>query len=459
LDLPIQIFRRKESIAVSDISTAVKIEDISSVKKKLSFDIPWADVKSELDTVYRKVGKTAKIRGFRPGKIPRAILESHYREQAEEETATNLVNRYYWKVLQEKDIPSVTHPQIEQKGIEAEKDFTFSATIEIEPIIDPKDYIGLELEREEPIVTEDELEARLHEIRQMFATMEDLKEERGIAEGDFVTLDFSGSIAGKSLKELTSENHLLEVGSKTFVPGFEDQLIGLRKGETKMIVVKFPDTYNVPHLAGKDVEFKVNIKGIRVKTLPEIDDNFIKNFDKYESLAALKADVRKSLEEEKRRKIAGEFERSIGDKLLANNDFDIPESYVERQVFFMMSDMQRRMASNGMDPKNAAEFAFKLRDRFREDAVRIVKTSLLIKNIAKKEGITVQDDEVDDQIREIASQKAQDYESFKKTLTKDGLIDNVRNEVLNGKTYEFLSSKATITVPNAPGKALTEEGK
>ena len=182
---------------MSDISAAVKIEDISSVKKKLSFDIPWADVKNELDTVYRKVGKTAKIKGFRPGKIPRAILESYYREQAEEETVTNLVNRYYWEALKEKEIPSVTHPQIEQKGIEAEKDFTFSATIEVEPIIDPKDYLGLELEREEPVVTEEDLEARLLEIRQMFATMEDLNEERGVAEGDFVTLDFAGSIAGK----------------------------------------------------------------------------------------------------------------------------------------------------------------------------------------------------------------------------------------------------------------------
>ncbi len=183
---------------MSDISAAVKIEDISSVKKKLSFDIPWADVKNELDAVYRKVGKNAKIKGFRPGKIPRAILESYYREQAEEETVTNLVNRYYWETLKEKEIPSVTHPEIEQKGIEAEKDFTFSATIEVEPIIDPKDYLGLELEREEPVVTEEDLEARMLEIRQMFATMEELNEERGVTEGDFVTLDFAGSIAGRA---------------------------------------------------------------------------------------------------------------------------------------------------------------------------------------------------------------------------------------------------------------------
>ncbi len=444
---------------MSDISAAVKIEDISSVKKKLSFDIPWADVKNELDMVYRKVGKTAKIKGFRPGKIPRAIIESYYREQAEEETVTNLVNRYYWEALKEKEIPSVTPPKIEQNGIEAEKDFSFSATIEVEPSIDPKDYLGLELEREEPVVTEEDLDARMLEIRKMFATMEDLNEERGVTEGDFVTLDFSGSIAGKVLKELSAENHLLEVGSKTFVPGFEDQLIGLKKEETKTIFVTFPPDYNVSHLAGKDVQFKVNVKGIRIKKIPEIDDNFVKNFEKYESLDALKADIRESLEAEKKRKVAAEFEKSIGEKLLTKNDFDIPESYIERQIYFMMSDMQRRMVSGGMDPKKAAEFAFRLHDQFREDATKNVKIALLIKHIARKEGLTVVDEEVDNQVREIASQRAQDYESLKASLVKDDLLDNIRNEILDRKTYEFLSSKATITVPTVMRNGGTEERK
>jgi trigger factor len=444
---------------VSDVISAVKIEDISSVKKKLSFDIPWTDVKNELDTVYRKVGKTAKVKGFRPGKIPRAILEIYYREQAEEETVSNLVNRYYWETLKKKKIPSVTHPKIEQKGIETGKDFTFSAMIEVEPTIEPKDYLGLELEKDDPVVTEEDLEVRLHEIRQMFATMEDLNEERGVVEGDFVTLDFTGSISGESLKELTSENYLLEIGSKTFVPGFEDQLIGLKQGETKSVVVKFPQTYNVSHIAGKDAEFKVKIKAIRIKKMPEIDDNFVKNFDKYESVAALKADVRKSLEEEKQRKIAADFDRSIGDKLLTKNDFDVPESYIERQIYYMMSDVQRRMISGGMDPKKATEYSLKLHDQFLEEATKIVKTALLIKNIALKEALTVDDDEVNNQIREIASQRAQDYESLKISLEKDDLIENIKSEILNRKTYEFLSSKATVTLPNAEKKAVMEEGK
>jgi trigger factor len=405
------------------------------------------------------VGKKAKIRGFRPGRIPRGILEAHYREEAEEETVSNLVNRYYWETLQEKKIPAVMQPEIEQKGIETEKNFTFSATVEVEPAVEPRDYIGLELEKEEPVVTEKELEARMQEIRQMFATMEEVSEDRGIIAGDFVTLDFTGTLDGKPLKELKSENHLLEIGSKTFVPGFEDQVVGMKKGDTKSFAVQFPENYHAAHLAGKDVEFVVMIKGIRIKKIPEIDEQFIKNFERYESLEALRDDIRKNLEEEKKRKIAVAFERQISDRLLEKNAFEVPESFVERQIYYMMSDTQRRMVSGGMDPKKAAEFSFKLHDQFREEAAKIVKTVLLLKGIAGKEGLTAGDDEVENQIREIAAQRAQDYETLKKSLDKDDLIDNIRSEILNRKTYEFLEVKAKVATVRNANKDMPEERK
>jgi trigger factor len=444
---------------VSDISVAVKIEDINAVKKKLTFDIPWADVKSELDAVYRKVGKTAKVKGFRPGRIPRGILERHYREDAEGETVSNLVNRYYWETLQEKEISAVTQPRIEQKGIEAEKKFTFSATVEVEPAFEPKDYIGLELEKEETVVTDEDIATRMQEIRQMFATMEEVDEDRGIMIGDFVTLDFTGALAGEQLKELKSENYLLEIGLKAFIPGFEEQLIGMKKGDMKSVAVRFPEDYQTAHLAGKDVEFKVHIKGIRIKKLPEIDEQFIKNFERYESLEALKVDIRKNLEEDKKRKIALAFERQISNKLLEKNVFDVPDSFIERQIYYMMSDTQRRMVSDGMEPKKAAEFSLKLHDHFREEAARIVKTVLLLKGIAVKEALAAGEDEVEKQIREIAAQRAQDYETLRKSLEKDDLIENIQSEILNRKTYEFLEAKAKVTTVRTEKKEIPEEEK
>lgn len=444
---------------MSDISAAVKIEDISTVKKKLSFDIPWADVKNELDSVYRKVGKKAKVRGFRPGKIPRSILEAHFREEAEEETVSNLVNRYYWETLQEKKIPAVMQPEIKQNGIEAEKNFTFSATVEVEPAVEPRDYVGLELEKQEPVVTGEDLDAKMQEISQMFATIEEVSEDRSIIAGDFVTLDFTGTLAGEPLKELKSENYLLEIGSKTFIPGFEEQVIGMKRGDTKSVSVRFPENYHAAHLAGQEVEFAVIIKGIRIKKIPEIDEQFIKNFEKYESLEALRDDVRRNLKEEKKRQIAAAFEKQISDRLLEKNVFEVPESFVERQIYYMMSDTQRRMVSGGMDSKKAAEFSFKLHDQFREEAARIVKTVLILKGIAVKEGLTVEAGEVENRIREIAAQRAQDYETLKKTLDKDDLIDNIRSEILNRKTYEFLEAKAKVNIVRNSDKDMPEEGK
>jgi len=426
---------------------------------KLSFDIPWLDVKSELDTVYRQVGKTAKIKGFRPGKIPREILERYYRREAEDETASNLVNRHYWKTLQEKQIPAVTRPEIEQKGIEAEKEFSFSATFEVEPVVEPKDYIGLALEKEEPVVTEEDFAARMEELRRMFATMEELQEERGALRGDFVTIDFEGSVAGEAIKELKSENYFLEIGSNAFVPGFEDQLIGAKKSETVSIAVKFPETYHAAHLAGKDVAFTVGVKGIRIKKLPEIDEEFVKNFERYDSLEALRADVRKSLEEDKRRRSDAELERLIDARLLANNDFEVPGSLVERQIYYMISDTQRRMAAGGMDPKQAADLSFRLHDQFREEALRTVKVGLLLRSIAEKEGLQVAEDELEKEIREIAMQRGQDYRIVREKLEKDALIDNISNVLLNRKTYEFLREKATITPIRKERIESAEEGK
>ncbi len=444
---------------MNDISDTVKIEDISTVKKKLSFDIPWEDVKIALDSAYRKVGRKAKVKGFRTGKIPRTILEKHYHEEAEEEAVSSLVNRYYWEVLHQKKISAVMQPEIKQEGITVEKNFTFSATVEVEPAIEPTDYIGLELEKEEPIVTTEDLEARMQEIRQMFATMEEVVEDRGIVAGDFVTLDFSGMTDGKALKELSSENYLLEIGAHTFVPGFEEQVVGMKKGETKSISVRFPEQYHAAHLAGKDVEFSVSVKGIRIKKLPEIDEQFIKNFDKYESLDALREDVRKNLEEEKKRKIEAAFERQISDRLLDKNFFEVPDSFVERQIYYMMSDTQRRMAAGGMDPQKAAEFSFKLRDQFREQAIRIVRTSLLIQGIAAKENLTVGDEEVDNEIREIARRRAQDYETLRKSLAKEERIDDIRGEILNRKTYEFLEAKAKVRIVRHQENDMPKEEK
>ena len=435
---------RKEYGTVNETSAAVTVEDISPVKKKLLFDIAWVDVKRELDACYRDVGRKAKIKGFRQGKVPRKVLESMYKDHVESEAMTNLVNRCYWDAIKEKGIEAVTQPDIDQNGIEEEKSFSFTATVEVEPAMEPKGYIGMELDREETEVTEADIEARLEQIRHMFGTMEEVTEEREVKKGDFTVIDFAGTHEGEALKELTAGNYLLEIGSGAFVPGFEDQIIGMTMGQLKQIQVKFPDDYGLNRIAGKDITFSVTLKNIKEKKLPEIDENFIRNFDKYDTLEDLRIDIQNTLEEENKTSSDTALKDLIITKLLEINEFEAPPSFIDRQIFFMLEDTRRKMASRGLNKKEIDELSAKYRDMYRDEATRIVKSILLMKNIALKESITVDMEEIDARIREMAQRRGQDFESLKKTIEDSGMIENIREDILNRKVYDFIEDNAHI---------------
>ncbi|HET6488245.1 MAG TPA: trigger factor [Syntrophales bacterium] len=428
----------------SGTGATIKIEEMSPIKKKISFEIPWDEVKKELDNAYRTVGKKARIKGFRPGKTPRHILETYYREDAEGEAVSNLVQRSFEEVMQSDHIMPVAKPQIEQNGIQTEKTFTFSATVEVEPVVEPQGYAGLELEKEDAHVTDKDVDARLEELRNMYSSLKDVDDGRAVQNGDFLLIDFEGSLGGEARKELSEKGFRLEVGSKRFVPGFEDALIGLKKGESKAFTVKFPDDYHVKEFAGKDITFNVTVQDVKVKVLPELDEHFVKIFNKYDNLDALKADLRKSLEEENAGRVKANLQKAIQDKLLEQNPFEVPEAYVERQIFSMMVEYQRRMVMNGMDADNAAKVAANLHDQFRDEATRLVRSGLLLNKIAEKETLSVDDAEIDDRIREAASRYGRDFESMKASYEKDNLIERLRDQILEEKTLDFIESRANI---------------
>ena len=428
----------------SGTGAAIKIEEISPVKKKISFEIPWEEVKKELDAAYRTVGKKARVKGFRPGKTPRHILETYYREDAEGEAVSNIVQRSFEEAMQANSILPVARPQIEQSGIQPEKSFTYSATVEVEPVIDPQGYTGLELQKEDAAVTDKDVDARLEELRNMYSTLKDTEGDRPVQIGDFLLIDFEGKLGEETRKELTETGFRIEVGSKRLVPGFEEALVGLKKGESKEFTVKFPEDYHVKEFAGNDITFNVTVQDVKVKVLPELDENFVKNFNKYDNLEALKTDLRKSLEEEKGSAVKTKLQKAIHDKLLEKNPFEVPEAYVERQIFNMMVEYQRRMVMNGMDADSAANVAANLHDQFRDEAARMVRAGILLQKIAEKESLAVNDQEIDDRIRETATRYGRDFETMKLSYEKDNLIDRLKDQLLEEKTLAFIESRANI---------------
>lgn len=425
----------------------VKIEELSPVKKKMSLEIPWDEVKNELDAVYHDVGRKARLKGFRPGKIPRKVLETYFKDQAEGETTTNIVNKYYWQTLEDKGIVALSRPEINQEGIKENTNFSFTASFEIEPEFEPKNYKGLDLEKEEIKVTDGDVQKRIDEIRHMFATMEEVKEDRVTVKGDFVVIDFEGTLNGEAYEELKAENHFLEIGSGRFVPGFEEQLIGIKKEEKKEIKVTFPTDYHESKFAGQEVVFNVSVKNIKEKKLPENDDSLIKNFEKYNTFDDFKNDVRASLEEKNQQTIKVDLQNSITEKLIKDNDFEAPPSLVERQIYYMMADTQRRMISGGIDEEQAMEFSLKMHDKFKDDAEKIVKSFLLLKKIAQKESFTVEDADVEKYLQDMAVQYKRDYESLKKMYEEEEeRKENLKLEIMQKKVFDFIEQNANIKI-------------
>jgi trigger factor len=425
-------------------TTSVKIEEINPVKKKLSFEIPWNDVRKELDSAYVKIGKKARIKGFRPGKTPRKLLETYYRDEAEGEAISSIISKAYWDAVEQNKLMPATQPEIDQKGIEPEKDFQFSVTVEVSPDIEPKDYLGVEIEQESAEVTGEDVDKRIEELRQVYSTLEDLTEDRGILNGDYVTIDFEGRIGGEPVKDLKGEGTLLEIGSDRFLPGFEEKLVGLKAGESAEFKLKLPEAFQLKDAAGKEVDFSAVIKGVKFKKVPDLDEEFIKNFDKYQSLEQLRDDVRVSLEEEGKARAKADLRKKLADRILEGNPFEVPEAFVERQINLMLLNMQRRMVANGMDPKQSAGMISGLRESARPEAERQVKVSFLLETIAKKESVAVGEEELEESLKQIASRYGQDYEKVKKSYQESNVLEELRAELLEQKTLDFLEDKAKI---------------
>ena len=436
---------------------SVKVEDLSQVKKKISFEVPWPFIKDELDNVYRDIGKKAKIKGFRQGKVPRKMLETYFKEDAENEVITNVVNKYYWQELDNRGIVTLSRPEIEQGGLKENDSFSFSASFEIEPAFEPQGYTGLELERINITIAEKDMERRLTEIRKMFSTMQDITEERPACMGDFVMMDFAGTVDGEAPPEMKGTDYLLELGSKRFVPGFEEELQGMTVNQKKEFSLTFPADYREEKIAGKEAVFTVTLKGIKEQKLPELDEEFIKNFDKYNSLEDLKSDVRQTLEEQAKRQSSAALQEKIMEALLAANEFEVPSTLLERQIFYMMADTQKRMRSAGMDEASAMDFSFKLYDQFKPEALKTVKAFLLVKKIAEKEDIVVTDEEIDNHIKTIAENYHTEYEVVKHAYEDEERMGTIKSELMQKKVFDFIESRANIKDVEREG--LVQEGE
>lgn len=421
------------------------VEEISSIKKKVSIEISEDQVNKEVESSYKDLGKKAKIKGFRPGKVPRDILERYFKDYVKAEVIQKLIEETYPQALSETDLHPVSPPVIDPGGFEDGKPFQYSAMIEVKPDIQLEEYTGLKIEGKKEEVKDEEVEERLKALQNLHANLKTISEARPIQTGDYVIVDYEARLGGKPLEGGKATDFTVEVGSGQFIPAFEEKLIGLKPEEEKEIEVSFPEDYGYQKWAGKTISFHVKIKEIKEKILPPLDDEFAKDLGDYSSFEELKVKLKGEIEKEKELALERQLKDKVVDQLLEINPFDVPESLVGEQAKAMVSDTKLRLAAQGVALKKLGVSEEKLQEDYKAMAQKQVRTFLILEKIAGAEGIAVTDEEADDRLREMSERMHQKFDVVKRYYEKNGLLPEVKAGIIRDKTLNFLLEKANIS--------------
>jgi trigger factor len=420
------------------------VEEISSIKKKVSIEIPEDQVTQEVESFYKDLGKKAKIKGFRPGKVPRDILERYFKDYIKAEVIQKLIQDTYPQALSEANLQPVSPPVVDPGEFENGKPFQYSAVIEVKPDIKLEGYTGLKIEGKKEEVKDEEVGERLKALQNLHANLKAISEARPIQAGDYVIIDYEASMDGKPLEGGKAIDFTVEVGSGQFIPALEEKLIGLKPEEEKEIEISFPEDYGYKKWAGKTISFHVKIKEIKEKILPPLDDEFAKDLGDYASFEELKAKLKGEIEKEKELGLERQLKDQVVDQLLEANPFEVPESLVEEQAKAMISDTKLRLAAQGVVLKNLGVSEEKLQEDYKVMAQKQVRTFLILEKIAGQEGIAVTDDEADDRLREMSERMHQKFDVVKRYYEKNGLLPEVKDGIIRDKTLNFLLEKANI---------------
>lgn len=436
------------------------IEDITGVKKKLNVEIEADEIDRRIDTAYKSLAKNARIPGFRPGKIPRKILENYYGSQLLEDLARDLVAETLPTAVEETKTYPVAAPAIEKESLKGGRDFRYSAIMEVRPQFELKDYMGLEVMKEKVLVADEDVDGQLEQIRMSRGDLISLEEDRGVQENDYVLLNYEAFEDGKALEGIKADNYMLKVGSGNFHPDFEKALIGRRKGETPEIRVSFAEDYRQENLAGKTVDFKVDIQEIKVLELPELNDDFVKDLGSdFKDLEDLRTKIREDLitREEKRvdRDVRTRLMKTISDRV----DFELPESLVESETNFAIENIRRNFMRSGSDLETAGITEEKMRTDFRPASERRVKDMLILGEIANQNDLTISEEDLNDGFREMAEGMGQDPQVVRSYYEASQALDTFRDKLLEEKTLKYLVEGATIKEVNADELIASEPEK
>jgi trigger factor len=433
-------------------------------KVRLDVEVPPEAVRKGVEAKVRELGRQVRVPGFRPGKAPRRVIENRLgRDYIYMEALQEQLPSWYSQAVIETDLRPIDQPEINfDEALDEEDGFKFSATVEVRPQAKLGEYKGIEVPKREIEVSDEEVDARLEELRAQFATLAAV-EGRSVQEGDFVVLDFKGErMTGGPLQGAEAEDYMLEVGRGELLPDFEQNVVGMNAGERKQFGVTFPLDYAEESLRGQAVLFSVHVKEIKERDLPPLDDDFVKEASEFETLDELRAAVREQLEAAVEQRVAGEFRGGVLDAVAENAEVEIPDVMAHEKAHEMVESFERSIRAQGMEPEQYYQLAgsnhHDFEERVRPDAEDTVKKELVLDAVAEAEGIEADEDAVMHEIQHLAEDSDRSPEEIAATLRANGTYALLEEEISRQKALEFLAENAVpVPMPEETEDEETDE--
>ena len=404
---------------------SLQVEKLEKNMAKLTIEVSAEELDKAMEKAYQKQKSRISLPGFRKGKAPRKMIESMYGKGVFMEDAVNsLVPQEYSKAIADCDLEIVSQPEINVTQMEPGKALIFTADVAVKPEVTLGDYKGVEVPKSEIVVTDEEVDAEIRKEQEKNARTVAV-EDRAAANGDITTIDFEGFVDGVAFDGGKGSDYALTLGSGTFIPGFEDQLIGANTGDHVEVKVTFPEEYQAKELAGKEAVFQCDVKKIETKEVPELDDEFAKDVSEFDTLAEYKENVKKELTEKKDAEAKTAKENAVIDKVIENAQMDIPEAMIDTQCRQMMDDFGRRMQSQGLSMEQYFQFTGQSMDKMMEDmkpqALKRIQTRLVLEKVVETENIEASEDEINEEISKMAEMYKMEADKVRELLGEQGL--------------------------------------
>jgi trigger factor len=436
----------------------IDIDEISPVQRKVHVELPAETVASEFSRAYENLRRKVRLKGFRAGKAPRGVLQGIYGDEVRGQVQSQLVEESLGEVIKERGLQIVSRPEIEANDLVEGGSFSFSAVFEIKPPIEVKDYLGIEVEKVKLSVTDDQVNEALRRLQESHARLEPVEDRTIVQSGDFITLDFEGSIGGKPFQGGKGENYFLEVGGGQALPQFEEAVIGLTQGMPAQIHVAYPENYSNKELAGKTVDFSVVVREIKQKVLPEVDDDFAKDHGECGSLAELRTAIQIRLENELKQIQQEELKEQIVGRLIEACSFVPPPTMVERQTRYLMERYQNRGLGQGVPESQTQPSLEETRKTLEGRALRQVQATLLVEKISQLENIEVSDKEVQERVENLSRAAGDRAKTVREAYSRPDTRDDLRAQMVFDRTLNFLLERALIKEVDAPAAKVDEQG-